>query len=410
MKNLFSVLKYTPKRTLAVLATIAAVIVPAAVFAWGPSRTTFTTAVPASYVTFNSIVDNPAHGDERNFAQVRDVTASDATYSDTVNVTPGHEYLVNVYFHNNAAANLNLVATGSYVKIELPAVATNGVSTKAVAYVGAENANPTQVWDDFSFNNTTGGNVAIRYIPGSAKIHSFGKVDGQTMSDNIVTNGAAIGYSALDGRVPGCNDYAGYVTFKVVADQPNFTVNKQVRKTGTTTWLDSMNVATGDSVDYLITYKNTGTTQQNDVVVKDVLPTGVTYSAETTYVANTTNPSGVKVSNKIVEATGINIGNYAAGSAAYIKFSAKVTATNTTIDCGVNNLTNTAKVETNNGSRSDTAVVVMTKTCTTPPTNPTKPELPKTGMGETIATILGLGSIVTSAAYYVNSRRAKFNQ
>jgi LPXTG-motif cell wall-anchored protein len=40
----------------------------------------------------------------------------------------------------------------------------------------------------------------------------------------------------------------------------------------------------------------------------------------------------------------------------------------------------------------------------TPPVTP--PELPKTGMGENIVAILGLGALIASAAYYVASRRA----
>lgn len=368
MKNFFSVLKYAPKRTIAVIATlIAAITIPIMVSAWGPSREYFTIAEPADYITFNSITDNPAHGDERNFAQVRDATASDTTYADSVDLIAGHEYLVYVYYHNNAAADLNLVATGTNVKIALPAVATKNASTKAVAYVSATNSDPKQVWDDISFNNTTGGDIAIRYIEGSAKIHNFGKTDGATLSDNIISTGALIGYSALDGRIPGCNEYAGYVTFKVIADQPNFTVSKQVRKTGTTNWTDEkLAVSASSEVDYLITYNNTGTTVQNDVVIKDVLPTGVTLKSGTTYIVNAANPNGLKISDNIASAGGINIGNYDAGAAAYIKFTANVSRSSDSLTCGANDLVNLAKADTNNGSKTDEATIVITKTCEDP--------------------------------------------
>jgi uncharacterized repeat protein (TIGR01451 family) len=396
------------KKLSALLAMIAAaVIVPAALLAWGPSRPTYTVEVPADHVTFNSITNNPSQGDERNFVQVRDANAGNETYADSISLTAGHEYVVFVYFHNNAASNLHLNATGSYVKAQIPAVVSNGsTGTKAVGYVGANNASPLEVWDDISFSNTTGGDIALSYVSGSATIYSFGTVNGQTMSNNIVTTGAAIGYNALDGVVPGCNEYAGYVTFRVKADQPNFTITKQVHKTGVTGWKETEAVNPGDSVDYLITYKNTGTTTQNDVIISDTLPKGVSYTVGSTYVANSTNPNGLKVSDNITKG-GINIGSYAAGAAAYVKFSATVVTNDALPTCGSNTLINSAKAQTGNGSKEDTAVVTVTKTCTTPPVTPpvTPPELPTTGAGEDIVSFLGLGSIVTSLGYYIASRR-----
>lgn len=412
MSKLLSLVQRAPKRTSAVLTMIAAaVIIPATLFAWGPSRPTYTIEHPADHVTFNSITNNPSHGDERNFVQVRDANSGNETYVDQISLTSGHEYVVYVYYHNNAASNLHLNATGSYVKAQIPAVVSNGSnSTKAVGYVGANNANPSEVWDDISFSNTTGGDIALRYVSGSATIHNFGASNGQTMSDNIVTTGAPLGYNTLNGVVPGCNEYAGYVTFRVKADQPNFTISKQVHKTGVEGWKETDAVNAGDSVDFLITYKNTGTTDQNNVVINDILPKGMTYTAGTTYVANTTNPNGIKVGDGITDG-GINIGNYAAGAAAYVKYSATVVANDALPTCGVNTLTNTAKAQTNNGTKEDTANVTVTKTCATPvtpvtPVTPATPaQLPHTGASEDIAAFLGLGAMVTSIGYYLASRR-----
>lgn len=426
MRKLVSLLKYAPKRTSAVLAMVAAaVIIPAALFAWGPSRTTYTIEHPADHVVFNSITNNPSHGDERNFMQVRDANSGNETYVDKIALTAGHEYVVYVYYHNNASSSLNGtnfdgtgVAHGAYVKAQIPAVVSNGsTGTDAVGYVGASNANPSEVWDNIQFSNATGSDIAMRFVPGSATIHSFGAVNGKTMSDSVITSGAAIGYTALNGVVPGCNDYAGYVTFRVKADQPNFTVTKQVRKSGTTTWKETESVKPGDSIDYLVTYKNTGTTDQNNVVINDILPRGVSYTADTTYVANTTNPNGIRVGDNITKG-GINIGNYSATAAAYVKFSATVAANDDLADCGLNTLVNKAKAETNNGTKEDTANITVTKTCTTPPvTPPTTPvtpvapaQLPHTGAGEDVATILGLGTLITSLGYYLASRRVALNR
>ena len=453
MSKLISRIQRTPKRTSALLAIIAAaVIIPTAALAWGPSRQTFTTAEPADFITFNSITDNPAHGDERNFMQVKEAGADSSTYSDDISLTPGKEYTVYMYYHNNAAENLNLTAKDSYAKAELPAVVKKGgANTIANGYIGASNATPTQVWDDINLKNNSNGDIAIRYVPGSAKIHSKGAVDGKTMADSIITTGAPIGYNALDGKVPGCNQFAGYVTFNFKADQPNFTFSKQVRLEGTTEWSENVTAQPGAKVEYQLRYQNTGTTEQNNVILKDKLPANMSYVKGSSYLKNANYPSAKNVSDNLVAASGINVGNYSPTGTAYLKFTAKV-SDNKELFCEKATLTNIATVETNNGSTSDDAKVnVPAQKCKPPvkdievcelatkkvitiketafdakkhskdlndckevppvvppatPEVPTTPEeLPQTGATENIVAITGLGALIASISYYVASRR-----
>ncbi|OIP86002.1 hypothetical protein COV88_02760 [Candidatus Saccharibacteria bacterium CG11_big_fil_rev_8_21_14_0_20_41_19] len=391
------------KKLTAILSMVAAaIIIPAALFAWGPSRPTYTIANPADHVTFNSIIDNPSHGDERNFVQVREATASNTAYADSISLISGHEYVVYVYYHNNAATNLNAsgvgVAHGAYVQAQIPAVVVKGsTDVKAVGYVGAINANPGVVWDDISFSNTTGGDIALRFVPGSATIHNFGATNGQALSDNIITTGANLGFDSLNGDLPGCEHFAGYVTFRVKADQPNFTISKEVRIAGSTTWSKSVVAKAGDNLEYRIQYINSGTTDQNNVVIKDVLPANISYTAGSTTIKNASNPTGKTISDNLTLG-GINIGNYTAGSNAFVKFNAKVAGVNALI-CGTNTLTNTAEAQTNNGSKSDSAIVTVTKQCQN------VPELPHTGASENILAFLGLGAMTTAAGYYLASRR-----
>lgn len=439
MSSTLSLIRRAPKRFTAVVAMVAAaIIIPAAVLAWGPNRQTFTTAAPADYVTFNSIVDNPAHGDERNFVQVKEAGAANSTYAENVSLTPGKTYTVFMYYHNNAASNLNAngsgIAHGAYAKAEIPAVVAKGsTGTKAVGYIGANNSNPLQVWDDISFSNATAGDIALRFVDGSAKIYNNGGANGATLSDSIITSGATIGYDALNGDIPGCNEYAGYITFDVVADQSNFTIQKQVRLAGTTEWKESVEAQPGATVEYQLEYKNTGTTAQNNVVLKDTLPANVSYIAGSTYLKNAANPNAKQVSDNLTTATGINIGNYTAGSNAFVKFSAKVNAS-AEVFCGITTLTNVARVETNNGSKQDTADVVVKSNKECQPGQITVCEiatkklvtikesdfnsakytkdlsqcqsLPQTGTTENIVAVIGLGAVVAAAAYYVASRRA----
>ena len=65
----------------------------------------------------------------------------------------------------------------------------------------------------------------------------------------------------------------------------------------------------------------------------------------------------------------------------------------------------TAKAQTANGTKQDTADVTVVKTCVTPVTPVTPTQLPVTGAGEGIAAFLGLGATVTSTGYYIASRR-----
>ena len=397
-----------------VLSLLAVAIIPASVLAWGPQRATFTQEVPASYVTFNSIANNPKQGDERNFMQVRAQDARNETYSDDISLTPGKEYVIFMFYHNNAASNLNEsgkgVAQNAYARAEIPAIVKNGgTGTKAAGYVGASNANPTNVYDDVTFKNMTGTDIALRYIPGSTTIHNGGKANGQIMPDTMLSGGGVkLGYDSLNGTLPGCNDYAGFITFRVKADQPNFTFKKEVKVTGTAGWNKTVSAKKGDKVDYLLQYANTGTTEQKSVVMKDVLPKGLSYVNGSSKLTNAKNPSGAKIGDEI-GAAGMNIGGYTAGSNAYLQF----TATVDTDECTT--LNNTAAVETVNGNLKDTAsVVVNNGGCQVAECAPGVPAgdarctpaaLPVTGPAQAIAGLIGIAAITIGVVYYYKSRR-----
>ena len=465
----------------AALIVTAAVLIPAGLMAWGPSRKTYTMASPAASVVFNSITDNPEYGDERQFVNIKDAAdTTEGNWHNSVNVQSGHTYWVRMYVHNDASENLGLVATNSRVQAAISGA--TGTTVPITGYVSADNATPTKVWADVELKSDKQFNVA--YVPGSTMIYNaITGTAGRAVSDDILKSGGTqIGYTANNGKIPGCMQYASYVYFKVkpqFAPTTTFTVNKQVRKASTTTWLESVTANAGDQLEYLIGYKNTGEVEQKNVVVKDTLPAGISYVAGTTYLYNTTNPNGLKVSDNVVSSQGINIGNYTAGSNAYVKFTAKVAANDNLPACGTNTLTNLGKVVTDYGTNQDTANTTVNKTCvvpekiqvcrlsdktiitidksafdstkhsktltdckdielcrlndktivtltvtqynadkdsysttlsdcaSTPPTTPpTPPELPHTGAGDVIVSILGAGSLTAVIGAYLASRRA----
>lgn len=420
MKKLIAAVKRAPKSAALVSMLAAAIVVPAALFAWGPDRPTYTYDRPADHVTFNSMTGTENYGDERNFVRIKEATAPNSTYSDDIAMQPGKEYSVMVFFHNNAKTSLNSaendykgIAKNTKMRVQMPATVKAGEKARITGFISADNAQPQEIWDEAY--GSVSNNVALRYVPDSAVITSNGAVNGQKMPETLYTTGAALGYDSLNGKLPGCNQYAGYVVFKVKVDQPNFEVNKTVSLKGKNDYKESVTTTAGSEVEYKIHYKNTGTTEQKDVVIKDVLPAGVSYIAGTTQVSNGASSHQWKpTTDNEVTKGGLNIGNYAAGAGAYVKFTAKVADNANLAKCGVNTLTNKATAETNNGNKSDTADVTVTKTCVpgtpekpTTPTTPTTPtELPKTGAADGILGLFGLGSVVAAISYYVASRRS----
>jgi hypothetical protein len=195
----------------------------ATALAWGPDRPTFTKQSPATYVTFNSITDSD-FGDERNFVLAKAVSEGANQWRDKIDVTKNDEFYIKVFVHNNAAANLNLVSTGTKVLSNIP---QNGFVTRVQidAIVQSQNANPKEVWDQVVFDSNS--KFQIAYIAGSARYYNNANVGagGTALPDSVVdkNTGALIGYNAMDGNIPGCYQYSGYVLYKVkttVEDTP----------------------------------------------------------------------------------------------------------------------------------------------------------------------------------------------
>ena len=354
---------------------LAAVIAPVAVMAWGPARPSFTIEKPADYITFNSITNNPViGGDEKDFVGIREV-GSNAKWTNNMKVQNGKEYYVRMYVHNNAASNLNLVAENVVAKLNVPTTTAKNVTVQG--QISASNAKPNTVWDEATFSSDNDFNLA--YVAGSALFENNGM--GTTkLPDSIVNNtGAKLGYDKLDGKIPGCFQYAGYVTVKVKAQvsQPQEKTNIDLAKTvrnktnGEKSWVETANAKSGDTVQFQIHAKNTGSAGIQNLVIRDILPKGLNYVAGSTKLYNTSNPKGLKVSDNIIQNSGINIGTYQANGDAYVRFDATVAAEKDLPVCGENTLTNIAQASDQKIVKNDTASVRITKKCDTP-----KPQTP----------------------------------
>jgi len=362
MRNLFTKLRQAPKQLFALVAVAAAVVtVPAALLAWGPDRPTFTVENPADHVTFNSITNNPNIGDERNFVGIREV-GSNNTWYDTMDAKEGKEYFVRVYVHNNAATSLNESGKGiaKDVKATVNLPTNTAKSIQVNGFINSSNASPQEVYDHATFTSSNDFNLS--YIPGSLKYET--NAGNFTLPESIFTSdGAKLGYDKMDGNIPGCFKYSGYVTFKVkpqVAKSTDFTLQKKVSKHGAAQWVENYDAKPGETVDFLLAYKNTGQTQHNNVTFRDTLPKGLTYTTGSTTWSNASKQN-VKASDTITS-SGINVGAYAPGANAYTVFSAKV-AEAKDLECGTNKLINKGKVNADDYSLEDEATVTVPKEC-----------------------------------------------
>lgn len=412
---------------------LAASLTPVIVNAWGDSsngRKSYTieqinNGDLGDTITFNSI-SNGKIGDEKNFVGAKVAGANVDTWNaNTINVKDGETYTIRLFVHNNSPKGMEKVAKGVKATFSIPT--TVAKSQTIVGYIDSSNATPNRYWDEVTLNASE--NVYLEYVEGSAK---FNNNKGTfSLPNEVVTSGATLGYTSMNGEIPGCYEYSGVVTIDVkVHSSVAAKVSKQVRIKGTKTWSESVNAKVGDEVEYQIEYVNLLSEQVKDVMIRDVLPTNVEYVKDSTYLYNSNYQNGVLLKENTLTTTGINIGSYNAKGNAYVRFTGKVV--DKTMACGDNQLVNWASATVSGSSiknavYKDDASVMVNKddeTCKEDPDDPTPPTpTPPTptptpdNPGETPTTIvstgpetivsgaIGAGSVVTTLGYYIASRK-----
>lgn len=378
-------------------------------------------------IVFNSISNStPIGGDEKNFVAAREcVLQEDGScysegknnqwYGNDITVEDGKTYLIRIYAHNNNPNGVDAVAKDTKVWFNIPTTTADKVQVNG--FINSSNANPTRYWDYVNFNSKDGTPFKLEYQYGQSKISNNGKVSGTILSDNIVQakaaaegsadGGVLIGYDALDGNVPGCYQYASYITIRVKAVYDyDYTVEKKVRLAGDTdrTWKDDVIAKVGDKVEFQIQYRNTSDKQQTSVAIKDILPSNLRYVPGSTKIMNSSHPNGANVTEDHLVNDGLLIGNYGPNANAFLMFTAEVVDNN--LACGNNTLVNWAQAGVGQKTIQDYARVITHKVCeNTPDPTPVTPELPKTGPEMVIGGVIAASSLATAAGYYIVSRR-----
>lgn len=413
------------KKPMSALAGLAAVFVAAfsaaSVSAWGPTdRPTYTNESPAPYATFNSITNNAAVGDERNFVRVREAGTTD-TYVDEITVTPGKEYEVYIYYHNNAASNTNSAGYGMATNVKMssayPTVINPGergmvsgiISWSYVTPEDPNNAKEGKVWDEAYLTTNTANTVLRR---SNAVIHNHGAANGQILSSDLFTEGGTyLGYNKLTGNLPGCAEYSGYVTYTLTAELTTSELTKEVSTDGEN-WKDSVTVGHGDYLTYHVTFKNTGNTTMTNVIFKDTHSDGLTLKSGSTKVYDVNHTGGLQIDD-VLDLSGYNVGDVAPGALVQITYQARTNPDET--DC-TKILNNKITVEYNGKVQQDSTTSVsfecpVAPTPTpepgptpTPTPEPTPSEIVNTGPLEiTMAVVIAL-AIAGTAIYLWRSK------
>ena len=456
----------------------------AIVSAWGDNtngRKTYTLAEIndgklGDTIVFNSIKDDTLPKgnikDERNFVAARDASTGNkgvdnVWQNNEITVEEGKTYIVRLYVHNNNPKGDKAVAKDTSVNFSLGTVVSK--EQRVDGYINSSNAKPSKYWDDVVFKSADGRKFYLDYVEGSALLENngVGKNPGLKLSDNVVNGGTKIGYNSLNGEVPGCYQYANYITIEVKPVFENTSIEKTVRKLTDDKFSEEVNAQVGETVEYQIHYKNLNASEVKDVIIKDSLPTNMELVKGSTKLYNTNYPKGATVNNDSIITDGINIGNYKVNGSAYIRFQAKVVDKD--LKCGKNRLINWGKADALVGVSTtvkafavqDSADVYVVKECEeevhkceikdgkfygkdgnvvdeatynkeckqpevhkceivkgtyygikgnevdykTYKSECETPDMPKTGATEITTGVIGLGGVVTTAGYLIASRK-----
>ena len=352
-----SIFTRLPKKLLAGIAIIAAIagITSAAVAGFGSDRPTKSYEGPGTagfdYPVFNSFVNVPEYGDERNFLTGKYPGGTFLT-DPLAQVNQDDELTLQILVHNNADPKYNADGSGfakdTTVRIALPTgMAKNQVAT---AYIDASNTNPKQITDTLDFGAFNGGFFELDYVEGSASVR--GNFINAAVSDDIVTTGVKVGTRTLNGTVEGCFQEEVLVTLRVKVKMPHYTLKKEVRldSESTTSYASTKNASLSDTLVWKMTFTNIGLTKLEDVKFIDPIPENMSIIPGTIKVYNASNPDGYSVPDSAIQMNGRQIemilDDYAATGNAFVYFKTK-TDRNTADICGTVAQTNTAYVRPN---------------------------------------------------------------
>lgn len=292
---------------------------------------------------------------------VANVTAGDTDYKPAVNATYDQVVKLQVYYHNQEDPASNKAAENVRVKIAMPTEA--GKAQKVSSTVKGDNTN--EVKDEVTVNLDR-DDATLQYIPGSAIWkHNTGSREAPTITETKISDDVVLGGQGvvLENQKP-CYEYASTVTVLARVMVPSVKVVKESQlKADTGKWSNNNTAKPGDTMKYIISYQNTGNTEQKQVVIRDSLPAKLELVPGTTKVYNASNGEGTAITNDNITNGGVVIGNYGPGANAYVIFEAKIAAADQ-LTCGSNELRNVGVVRPEGMNEYyNTAVTTVKRDC-----------------------------------------------
>lgn len=162
-------------------------------------------------VVLNSISDGPI-GDEKNFVGAAAINEEDIGVwnADWIRVSENSTYIIRIFVHNNSPKGYDAIAENVTVCFSIDGEPGKELVVKGSIH--ANNATPTDYNDTVVFMSDR--DFRLEYVPGTA---IYNNNEGLFALDDLVAAGvpAYIGFSAMDGVLPGCYQYAGVATIKV---------------------------------------------------------------------------------------------------------------------------------------------------------------------------------------------------
>ncbi|MBI4054289.1 MAG: DUF11 domain-containing protein [Candidatus Doudnabacteria bacterium] len=268
---------YRTKEKIAVLAILllAGFTVAAKVFADGPVLNSFPIGYSGAQNTDYPLLD------ARNVTAGGSFSSSQADHDDGVTASAGDTIEFILYYHNGAADAAENVANNVRARASWPA--GSNANHVVSASLSADNAATV-------YSAGKGGDVVIKvggiaqsmeYVSGSTLHFPNRSTSGQSLGDGIVTSSGL-----LLGNIRGCWDFSGFVKFRARVGQSavgSLQIDKTVTLVSAGSYQNSIDAQPADVVRFrIVTRANNA--DVSDVIIRDILPSSLTYRSNTTRV------------------------------------------------------------------------------------------------------------------------------
>ena len=173
--------------------------------------------------TFNSVIDHPVLGDERQFVYIRQ--GGEKEWHRSMKLVSGKQYEIKVNFRNDADpkynySSFNRQGIAVHVKMSIDVPSYISATDHSRIKVRITWKNDCYCEDSVIIESDDNKSKKIEYVIGQEKIHSKWKTDNSVLPSTLFSfDGTFIGLTSLNGAIPGGDEYSGYVNFYIDVDK-----------------------------------------------------------------------------------------------------------------------------------------------------------------------------------------------